>query len=58
VLDHGSPSDENRAADERFADHAPINAGFEAELEVTGDLGEGVPDMVRVFKKHPVVGVL
>jgi hypothetical protein len=35
-----------------------VNCRLEAELKVTGDLLESVPDIGGIFEKHPMLGVL
>src|SRR6201999_387729 len=58
LFDDGAFADEDGAADEGFADEAALDGGLEAELEVAGDLLEGVPGVDRVLEEHAVLGVV
>lgn len=64
AFDHGALfddcalADEDGAADEGFADEAAVDGRFEAELEVAGDLGEGLPSVGGIFEEHAMLGVI
>ncbi len=58
MLDHRPSSDENRAADEGLADQLAIDAWLEAELEVSADLGQGLPGMGDIIKNESVLGMV
>lgn len=58
LFDDGAFADEDGAADEGFADEAALDGGLEAELEVAGDLLEGIPGVDGVLEEHAMLGVI
>src|SRR5207249_2808446 len=58
LLHHGAFADEHRAGNERLADHAALDRGLEAKLQVGDDLLQGVPDVDGGFEEHPVLRVI
>src|SRR6266567_3366054 len=51
LFDDRSATDEDRAADERFPHQLAQYARLKAELQITGDLFERVPNVILVLKQ-------
>jgi len=57
LFDHCPFADKNRTAHERLADEAAMETGFHAELEISRDLRQNIPDMLGVLEKGLMLAV-
>ena len=57
LFDHCPFADKYRAAHERLADEAAMETGLQAELQISRDLRQNIPDMLGVLKKGLVFAV-
>jgi hypothetical protein len=57
LFDHRAFADKHSAAHERLADEAAMETGLQAELEISRDLRQNIPDMLGVLKKGLVLAV-
>ncbi len=55
LLDDGTGPDKDGIADEGFAYEAGMNGGFQTELEIGGNLGKGLPDILEILENDAVL---